>query len=237
MIVSSKYRRFGLKNGVKTVSSGTSVDLFDHGKCCASVLQSGRRLTAEPDVFEKLRGLELPRQVRSRELPDRRLGRPHLRQHPIEGEAFQAVTSAETFGDETRELESEVEFELGSLARTRYGFWTDFKYHWRPAWLKRTFLGRPFEDPHFIPIFRYDRIWLNRNLAELSFSNGIVTELETGDLEQDRASLGLSYRPVRNFAMQFVYERNRRVNGEVLIFPRVKTNATNGLVTGMVFSF
>lgn len=146
-------------------------------------------------------------------------------------------SSAETFRSENRELESEIEFELGSLARTRYGFWTDFKYHWRPAWLKRTFLGRPFDDPHFIPILRYERIWLNRNLEELTFAEGAVTSLETGDLEQDRTSLGLSYRPVRNFAMQFVYERNRRVNGRTLIFPRVDAAATNGLVTGMVFSF
>ena len=38
-------------------------------------------------------------------------------------------SSAETSSAEARQLESEIEFELGNLARTRYGFWADFKYN------------------------------------------------------------------------------------------------------------
>ena len=146
-------------------------------------------------------------------------------------------SAAETSSAEARELESEIEFELGSLARTRYGFWTDVKYHWRPSWLKRSFLGRPFEDPRLVPIFRYERVWLNRNLEGLTFGNGRITALNTDDLEQERSSVGLAYRPVRNFGLQFAYEHNRRVNGGTLIFPRAPVGATNGFVTGMVFSF
>lgn len=155
-------------------------------------------------------------------------------------DAFAATafrSSAETSGVEARELESEIEFELGGLNRTRYGFWSDVKYNWRPAWLKRTFLGKPFEDARLIPILRYERVWLNRNLAELGFRNGAVTTYETQDMQQDRLSLGLSYRPVRNFGIQFAYEHNRRVNGAELIFPRIAAASSNGFLSGMVFSF
>lgn len=146
-------------------------------------------------------------------------------------------SAAETSAAEAGALESEVEFELGGLSRTRYGFWNDFKYNWRPAWLKRTFLGRPFEDPRLIPILRYERVWLNRSLQELEFSGGAVTGLQTGDFEQDRVSLGLSYRPVRSFGLQFAWEHNRRLGGEALLFPRVAARSTDGFLSGMVFAF
>jgi hypothetical protein len=155
-------------------------------------------------------------------------------------DAFAATafrSAAETSTLEARQLESEIEFELGGLARTRYGFWTDIKYYWRPRWLKRTFLGRPFDDPVLIPILRYERVWLNRRLEELAFANGAVTALETADFEQDRVSLGLSYRPLRSFGLQLALERNRRLNGAQLIFPRVDARTAAGLVGGLVFSF
>src|SRR4051812_24483910 len=37
-----------------------------------------------------------------------------------------------------------VETELANMSRDRVGFWSDFKYHARPKWLKKTFLGRDF---------------------------------------------------------------------------------------------
>ena len=49
--------------------------------------------------------------------------------------------------------------------------------------------------------------------------------------------MGVSYRPIRNFGMQILYEHNRRLKGSRLVFPRVDASSTNGLVSGMVFSF
>lgn len=146
-------------------------------------------------------------------------------------------SSVETSSAETRRLESEIEFEFGGLARTRYGFWNDIKYHWRPALLKRSFLGRPFEDPQLIPIIRYERVWLNRNLSELAFQAGAITALETQNLQQDRLSAGLTYRPVRALGFQFAYEHNRRIDGPVLVFPRIAKKSVNGFVSGLVFGF
>lgn len=161
----------------------------------------------------------------------------------IEGEAIYS-----SFGRTRRVLEAfartaldsetaATELELTGLARTRYGFWNDFKYNWRPAFLKRSFLGRTFDDPRLIPILRYERVWLNDMVEELAFQNGAITDLDMDNLAQERISLGLSYRPMRSFGIQFAYEHNRRVKGRQLIFPRVPVNATNGLLTGMVFSF
>lgn len=156
----------------------------------------------------------------------------------LDGFARTLVNSAaETYSSETRELESEIEFGIAGLSRTRYGVWTDLKYHWRPAWLKRTFLGKQFEDPRLLPVVRYERVWLNRSLQELRFRDGIITSLSFADVAQDRSSMGVSYRPIRNFGMQILYERNRRLKGSRLVFPRVDTSSTNGLVSGMVFSF
>ena len=133
-----------------------------------------------------------------------------------------------------------LEMELANLSRRRYGFWSDFKYHARPRWLKNSFLGRSFEDPQLIPIVRYERVWLNGATDQVSasgFGNAVLLTFTQQNLEQDRWTAGLSYRPVLQFAMQAAYEHNRRVNGSRLIFPNVDEDSTNGLILGMSFAF
>jgi hypothetical protein len=137
-------------------------------------------------------------------------------------------------------LTTTVEMELANLSRRRYGFWWDFKYHARPGWLKRSFLGRSFEDPQIIPIVRYERVWLNGvtdDVAISSTEDGLNISFKQEDLEQDRITAGLSFRPVQQFAIQAAYERNRRIQGSKLIFPKVDQGATNGLILGMSFAF
>lgn len=134
-------------------------------------------------------------------------------------------------------VENEVEIELSGLARRRYGFWTDFKYHWRPAWLKKTFLGRGFEDPQLIPIVRYERVWLTGNLESLQFADGAVTAISFSRRSQDRVSLGVNYRPIQEVGIQLSYEHNQRRTGNGLIFPRVLRNSTDGVLAGLTFSF
>lgn len=181
-------------------------------------------------------------------------GKWRFRRFEVEGEAIYSTfgdtrrvvealassifnSSAETSRQETAALESEVEVELGGLARRRYGFWTDVKYHWRPSFLKKSFLRRGFEDPQLIPIVRYDRVWLRENIEELEFAGGVVTGLETANLQQDRVTLGLNYRPTQQVGLQVAYERNQRRGGERLIFPRLPLRSTHGLLLGMTFAF
>ena len=130
-----------------------------------------------------------------------------------------------------------VKTELANMSRDRVGFWSDFKYHVRPKWLKHSFLGREFEDPQIIPIVRYERIWLNRVTDNIEVANGLVTGLNQEDLQQDRITAGISYRPALQFAIQAAFEHNRRIDGSRLIFPAVDQNSTNGLILGMSFAF
>lgn len=131
----------------------------------------------------------------------------------------------------------EVESELSNLAKTKYGFWSDFKYHARPQWLRNSFLGEPFEDPQIIPIARYERVWLNNAVSDIEITGGTVTNLFRQYLEQDRVTLGASYRPTLQFAIQAAYEHNRRLSGDRLIYPVVDQKSTNGLIVGMSFAF
>jgi hypothetical protein len=130
-----------------------------------------------------------------------------------------------------------VSFELANLARSKYGVWNDFKYHARPKWLKKSFLGKDFEDPQIIPIFRYERVWLNRLTDGITITNSTVTELAQENLQQDRFTFGVSYRPSLQFAMQAAYEHNRKLDGSRLVFPEVDQKSTNGVILGMSFAF
>ena len=130
-----------------------------------------------------------------------------------------------------------VSTELANLSRDRYGLWSDFKYHARPKWLKKSFLGSSFEDPQLIPIVRYERIWLNRLTDNIEVANGAVTGLTQEDLQQDRWTAGVSYRPALQFAIQAAFEHNRKITGSRLIFPAVDQDSTSGLILGMSFAF
>ncbi|MBZ5535489.1 MAG: hypothetical protein LAO31_05990 [Acidobacteriia bacterium] len=134
-------------------------------------------------------------------------------------------------------LRSEMEFSLEGLARRRYGFWTDVKYHWRPNFLKKTLLGRGFEDPVLIPIVRYELVWLKDLVTGLAFDRGILTELTQENRSQDRLTVGISYRPVASFAFQLAFEHNQRRSGSMLIYPEVPQKSTNGFLVGMSFGF
>jgi hypothetical protein len=147
--------------------------------------------------------------------------------------ANSTVASSSTGGLTT----ATVETELANLSRDRYGVWSDFKYHARPKWLKKSFLGSSFEDPQLIPIVRYERIWLNRVTDDIEVTNGVVTDLNQQDLQQDRFTAGISYRPALQFAIQAAFEHNRKISGTHLIFPNVDQDSTNGLILGMSFAF
>jgi hypothetical protein len=147
------------------------------------------------------------------------------------------ASSVEAPGNGGQDLGSEIEFSLEGLARRRYGFWADVKYYWRPEFLKKTFLGRGFEDPILIPIFRYERVWLKDLVTDLSFDQGLLTDLAQENRSQDRLTFGISYRPVPSFAFQLAYEHNQRRSGSGLIFPALPLKSTNGFLAGMTFGF
>lgn len=154
------------------------------------------------------------------------------------------VNVAETVSTETRTLENEVELEpAGPLTNQRYGFWVDLKYRFWPQALGRTFLGRGFENPQLIPIFRYDRVWYNGLFREFTFANRVITHIERENLSQDRLSLGLAYRPISSVVVSAAYEHNRRRKGDTFIFPSalglgaIRDRSFDSFVLGMSFGF
>ncbi len=153
-------------------------------------------------------------------------------------------SSAQTLGSETSQLETEIEGEFaGPLTNQRYGFWADFKYRLWPKWLDKTFLGRSFENPQLIPIFRWERIWFNDFVTGFDFSGGNITGLERENLQQQRTTLGLAYRPITSVVFTGAWEHNRRLAGSQLIFPRpvgldpFPDRSYNTFVFGTAFGF
>ncbi len=129
--------------------------------------------------------------------------------------------AAKTSISETADLESELEGGFkGPFTNSRRGFWVDFKYRARPKWMQDSFLGNDFEDPQLIPIVRWERIWFDDFLTGFDFSGGEITRFETENLQQERVSFGLAYRPVTSVVFTTAWEHNRRVTGSQLIFPR-----------------
>lgn len=154
------------------------------------------------------------------------------------------VNLAETSSSETRTLENEVELELGGpMTNQRYGFWVDLKYRFWPAILSRTFLGRDFENPLLIPIFRYDRVWYRGFVSELTFANRTIRNIDMDTLSQDRVTVGLSYRPITSVVFTAAYEHNHRRRGSTLIFPNVlgldrsTRRSYDTVIVGLSFGF
>ena len=159
--------------------------------------------------------------------------------------ARQAVDAvAATSGTETTTLESEVEAGLaGPLTNQRYGYWVDLKYRFWPRSLDDSFLGKGFENPEFIPIVRFERIWFNDLVRSFDFSGGSITDLTMEDLSQQRISFGLAYRPTPSVGFTVAWEHNRRMEGTTLIAPstlglgRISDKSYHGLIIGSVFGF
>ena len=159
--------------------------------------------------------------------------------------ARQAVDSAaKTTSAETVDLETEVEAEFaGPLTNQRYGYWVDLKYRFWPQALNDTFWGKGFENPEFVPVVRFERIWFNDFVRSFEFSGGAITNLNMETLSQQRVSIGLAYRPTPSVGFSFAWENNRRMQGSTLIFPsvlglgRVPDKTYNALIIGTVFGF
>jgi hypothetical protein len=141
-----------------------------------------------------------------------------------------------TVGD----FETKIEFALDSLAQTRQGYWIEPRWRFRPAWLKRSILGRPFEDPVLTAVFRWEQAWLDGLLREVDFQGGQVTGLEKVDRRVDRLTIGGSYRPVPLVAFQLAYEFTRVDHGalgEVTNFLDTRDDKSHAFLVGAAFGF
>ncbi len=84
----------------------------------------------------------------------------------------------------------------GSRTPSRlYGYYIQVNYHFWPSFLNQTFLAGPYTNPTFTLIGQYDH-------ARIS------TKAGTGNLTQDRFTVGLNYRPIENYVIKTEYQIN-----------------------------
>jgi hypothetical protein len=131
-----------------------------------------------------------------------------------------------------------TEFTLKDFTPSRHGFWVEARYRFWPAAWRDGVLGKGFENPQLTPLVRYERVSLRDAIDEIAITGG---EIETGEkqtLEQERTTIGLSYRPIPTVVFSVVVEHNRRLNGHELVFPRgTAAGSYTALLAGMAFGF
>ena len=148
--------------------------------------------------------------------------------------------SAANPSETSPDFEAEIEFALDSLAKRRQGYWIEPRYRFRPAWLKRSIFGRPFDDPVLTAVLRWEQAWIEDLIRELDFADGQVTSLEQVDRRVDRISVGGSYRPVPLVAFQLAYEYTRAGSGslaEVTNFIASEDDDAHAVLLGATFGF
>ena len=148
--------------------------------------------------------------------------------------------SAANPSDTNPDFEAEIEFELDSLAEQRQGYWIEPRWRFRPAWLRRSFLGRPFEDPVLTTVARWEQVWIDGLITELDFEDRQVTSLEQVDRRVDRFTIGGSFRPVPLVAFQLAYEYTMADSGnlgEVTNFLATDDDEAHAILVGAAFGF
>jgi hypothetical protein len=141
------------------------------------------------------------------------------------------------------DLEVELEFELAQLATVKNGYWLNLRYPFSPDWLRASILGRKFANPQLIPVVRWEQAWLNGLLSNLTFENGVVTELERQNRFVDRITVGLAYRPVPLVVFHLAYEYTWTNHGKSLadvtnfLPAQPGENTASAVLVGVAFGF
>ncbi len=133
---------------------------------------------------------------------------------------------------------TEVEFALKDLTPVRHGFWVEGRYRFWPESWKDNFLGKGFEDPGLTAVVRYERVTLRDAIEEVAIENFEIERSDSQTLKQERTTVGLSYRPLQSVVFSVALEHNRRLKGDVLVFPRgFPEKSYTSLLAGMAFGF
>jgi len=96
-----------------------------------------------------------------------------------------------------------------------FGLYTQVNYHFWPSFFDHTFLGEPYTHPTFTLVGRYDH-------ARIS------TRAGTGNLTEDRFTVGLNYRPIENYVIKTEYQIN---NGGI------ERKSWNGFIASIAWLF
>ncbi len=72
---------------------------------------------------------------------------------------------------EVGDVETEIEFELASLASSKQGYWIDFRYRFWPEFLSNTILGKHFANPQLIATLRLEQVWFHNLIKAIGFTS------------------------------------------------------------------
>jgi hypothetical protein len=142
--------------------------------------------------------------------------------------AYDQATASYTEGAEPQ---TAVDISFAGIANRRSGLWVDLSW---PIPLSSGTLG--FESPVLAPVARYEHVWLDRDVTEVRFADGRITQIAQPDREQARLALGLAFRPLPQAVVQAVYEANRARVG-AMIDPAVADRITSGLAVALAVGF
>jgi len=143
----------------------------------------------------------------------------------------------------TAPLNSTIDFELAGLASTKHGYWLDLRYRFFPDFLRNSIFGWKFDNPQFVVTTRMEQVWLEGLVQEVDFTGGELTKLTQENRFVNRATLGLTYRPVPLVAFQLAFERTWTDKGKSLaavtnFLPALRTDDTaNAVLFGVAFGF
>ena len=133
---------------------------------------------------------------------------------------------------------TEAEFALTNLSPNRQGFWLEGRYSFWPMKWQNNRLGKGFEDPQLTWVLRFERATVKDLIDEISIENGEISTGEPQTLRQERFTIGLAYRPIQSVVFSVAMEHNRRLEGDVLLFPFGQpAQAYTSLLAGMAFGF
>ncbi len=133
---------------------------------------------------------------------------------------------------------TETEFTIKNLTPTRQGFWVEARYRFWPAGLQKGDPGKGFENPQLTPVIRYERVTLADAIDEVAIEGFEIVQGDRQTLRQERTTVGLSFRPIPTFVFSVALEHNRRLEGDVLVFPSGTAAASyTSFVAGMAVGF
>jgi hypothetical protein len=156
----------------------------------------------------------------------------------VENAFINAVTGSTGIAPLPGAAGTEAEFALTNLSPNRQGFWLEGRYgFWPKKWTKNT-LAKGFEDPQLIGVIRYERATVKDLVDEISIENGAISTAEPQTLRQERTTFALAYRPIQSVVFSIAVEHNRRLEGDVLLFPFGQpSQAYTSLLAGLAFGF
>jgi Phosphate-selective porin O and P len=133
---------------------------------------------------------------------------------------------------------TETEFTIKDLTPVRQGFWIEARYRFWPAAWQNSLLGKGFENPQLTPVLRYERVTLKDAIDEVALEGFAIEQGDRQTLRQERTTVGLSYRPIPNVVFSVAVEHSRRLEGNVMVFPRgTAAKSYTSVLAGMAIGF